>query len=211
MKGNRLQKSLFLIVLALAGLVLAACGQPETVTPAGSSAGLVGASGQITPANTIAPGATATPNDAPRPANERVIIGAVAPDFSLTTPDNQTVKLSQFRGKPVLINFWATWCEPCRVELPLLVQTYQANQERLVILGINMKEDAGTVAAKVKEVGIKYPVVLDNNSDVTNRYQVRGYPTSLFVDKNGVIQRITVGQLTEDSLKASLERVYSIK
>ncbi len=205
MKGTTFYKIISAVVLVLAGVVLAACGEATpTVT------GLAAPSGQVTPANTIAP-AVNTPYDPPRPESEQIKIGAVAPDFSLNTPDNQTIKLSQFRGKPVLINFWATWCAPCITELPLLVQTYQANQGKLVILGINMKEDAGTVEARVKSVGITYPVGLDNTGEVTNRYQVRGYPTSLFVDKNGVIQRITVGPLSEDTIRSSLERVYSIK
>ena len=205
MRGTVFNKTLITAVLVLAGFILAACGE---ATPTGT--GLVAPSGQITPANTIAPDIN-TPNDAPRPPSEQIRIGNVAPDFSLNTPDDRTIKLSQFRGKPVLINFWATWCVPCTTELPLLAQTYQANQDKLVILGVNMKEDAGTVEARVKSVGITYPVVLDNTSDVTNRYQVRGFPTSLFVDKNGVIQRITVGPLTEDTIRSSLERVYSIK
>lgn len=205
MKGITLYKIFIIVVLVLAGLVLAACGE---TTPTGT--GLVAPSGQITPASTVAPDIN-TPTDAPRPASEQIRIGNVAPDFSLKTLDNQTIKLSQFRGKPVLINFWATWCVPCTTELPLLVQTYQANQDKLVILGVNIKEDAATVEARVKSVGITYPVGLDNSGDVTDRYQVRGYPTSLFVDKNGVIQRITVGPLTEDTIRSSLERVYSIK
>ena len=200
MKGNFYKSSLILAALTLAALVLAACGDTTPTTT----------SGQITPANTVAPG-TVTPYDSPRPASEQVRIGNPAPDFTLNTLDNQPIKLSQFRGKPVLINFWATWCQPCEAELPLLEQTYQANQDKLVIIGVNMREDAGTVAARVDKVGLQYPVALDSSGDVTNRYQVRAFPTSLFVDKNGIVQRITLGALTEDTIRSALERVYSIK
>lgn len=215
-KGNiRLKKVLSLVMLGLAAFWLTACGQAEPVksTPAGSSQGLVAPSGKITPAATIAPVEAVIPvNSPPPPPNQRIAIGNTAPDFSLTTLDNETVKLSQFRGKPVLINFWATWCPPCREELPLLVKTHQANKDRLVILGVDMDkaEDTGIVRDRVREVGIEYLTLLDPKNEVTNRYQVRAYPTTLFLDKNGVIQRITVGQLTEDTLKAALERIYSI-
>jgi thiol-disulfide isomerase/thioredoxin len=205
-KGNSFKKGLILAGLLLAGLSLTACGQATPPTPTASSEGLAAPSGRITPAKTIAPGGTPTPAR----GGERVVIGSPAPDFSLTSLDNQTVKLSQFRGTPVLINFWATWCPPCKEELPLLVKTHQANQDRLVILGVDMAEEAGVVRDKVREVGITYPVLLDSQNEVTNRYQVRGYPTSLFVDKNGIVQRITVGQLTEDTIKSALDRVYSI-
>lgn len=201
MKGNFYKRSLILAVLALSGFLLAACGD---ATPTAT-----GPSGQITPAITIAPGSDST-YEPPRPASEQIRIGSLAPDFTLNTPNNRTIKLSQFRGKPVLINFWATWCPPCEAELPLLEQTYQANQNKLVILGVNMREDADTVSARVEKAGLKYPVVLDSNGDVTNRYQVRVFPTSLFVDKNGIIQRITLGPLSGDTIKSALERVYSI-
>ncbi len=209
MKGILFKKCLMLAGLILAGLILTGCGQVTPPTPTAESNGLVAPSGQITPAKTIAPGEAAASNKPAKPG-ERVVIGSPAPDFSLTTLDNQTVKLSQFRGTPVLINFWATWCPPCKEELPLLVKTHQANQDRLVILGVDMAEEAGVVRDKVREVGITYPVLLDSQNEVTNRYQVRGYPTSLFVDKNGIVQRITVGQLTEDTIKSALDRVYSI-
>jgi thiol-disulfide isomerase/thioredoxin len=193
------------MALALTGLLLTACGD---ATP--TATGLTGPSGQITPANTIAPGSDTT-YEPPKPASEQVRIGSLAPDFTLNTLDNRAVKLSQFRGKPVLINFWATWCPPCEAELPMLQQTYQANQDKLVILGVNMREDADTVAGRVDKAGLKYPVVLDGNGDVTNRYQVRVFPTSLFIDKNGIVQRIILGPLTEDTIRSALERVYSIK
>ncbi|OJV92443.1 MAG: hypothetical protein BGO39_31470 [Chloroflexi bacterium 54-19] len=205
MKGIIFKRSLVLVIMALTGLLLVACGD-ATPTPTG----LIAPSGQITPANTIAPGSSTT-YEPPRSASEQVRIGSLAPDFTLNTLDNQVVKLSQYRGKPVLINFWATWCPPCEAELPMLEQTYQANQDKLVILGVNMREDAGTVAGRVDKAGLKYPVVLDGNGDVTNRYQVRVFPTSLFIDKNGIVQRIILGPLTEDTIRSALDRVYSIK
>lgn len=189
------------MMVLLAVLMLAACGD-ATATPTG----LAGPSGQITPASTSAPGDTTPTNT----TQSQVRIGSLAPDFTLNTPDNQSVKLSSFRGKPVLLNFWATWCPPCEAELPLLEQTYQANKAKLVVLGVNMREDADTVAVRMDRAGLKYPVVLDGNNTVTDRYGVRVFPTSLFVDKNGVVQRIALGPLTPDIIRSALERVYSI-
>lgn len=206
MKGFLFKRRLILVVLVLTGVLLVACGDEATPT----ATGLTGPSGQITPANTIAPGSSTT-YEPPKSANDQVRIGSLAPDFNLNNLNNQVIKLSQFRGKPVLMNFWATWCPPCEAELPMLEQTYQANSDKLVILGVNMREDADTVAGRVDKAGLKYPIVLDGNGDVTNRYQVRVFPTSLFIDKNGIVQRIILGPLTEDTVKSALERVYSIK
>jgi cytochrome c biogenesis protein CcmG/thiol:disulfide interchange protein DsbE len=130
-----------------------------------------------------------------------------APDFSLSDLQGNTVKLSQFRGKPVLINFWATWCAPCKEELPLLEKIYQANKNQLEILGVDIAEENTKVEAKVKEVGLSYTTLLDPYLQVTNQYKVTAYPTSIFVDKDGMVQAVKLGAITDQTSQSYLDKI----
>jgi thiol-disulfide isomerase/thioredoxin len=130
-----------------------------------------------------------------------------APDFSLSDLQGNTVRLSQYRGKPVVINFWATWCAPCKEELPLLEKTYQANKNQLQILGVDIAEENSKVAAKVKEVGLTYTTLLDPYLEVTNQYKVTAYPTSIFVDKDGMVQAIRMGAVTDQTIQTYLDKI----
>jgi len=127
-------------------------------------------------------------------------IGAVAPDFTLKTLDGGEVSLSQFRGRPVLINFWASWCPPCRLEMPDLVRAYEAHKdEGFVLLGINLtfQDSIPDVQAFVEEFNMTFPVLLDETGEVTlDLYQLRGLPMSVFVDRTGLIAHMRIGALT---------------
>lgn len=129
-----------------------------------------------------------------------LIVGKPAPDFRLATIDGAKVSLSQFRGQPVLINFWATWCIPCREEMPYLVRSYEAHAaEGLAILGLNLTytDSVPDVREFMKEFEITFPVLLDEDGAVAERlYQIPGVPTSVFVKRNGTIARIQVGKMT---------------
>jgi len=127
-------------------------------------------------------------------------IGAVAPDFTLKTLDGGEVSLSQFRGRPVLINFWASWCPPCRLEMPDLVRAYEAHKdEGFVLLGINLtfQDSIPDVQAFVEEFNMTFPVLLDETGEVTlDRYRLLGLPMSVFVDRTGLIAHMRIGALT---------------
>ena len=127
-------------------------------------------------------------------------IGRQAPDFTLPTLDSAQVSLSQFRGRPVLINFWATWCLPCREEMPELVREYETHKdEGLMILGLNLtiSDSVPDVQAFVDEFDITFPILLDEDGAVAERlYRIPGLPASIFINRDGTIERFQVGVMT---------------
>ncbi len=123
-------------------------------------------------------------------------IGNVATDFQLDNLDGQSVSLSDFRGKPVLANFWATWCPPCRSEMPFIQDTFTDKKwadEGLVVLAIDIGESSSTVREFVENYGLTFPVLLDSTQDVFLEYYARAIPTTFFIDREGIIQDIRIG------------------
>jgi cytochrome c biogenesis protein CcmG, thiol:disulfide interchange protein DsbE len=124
----------------------------------------------------------------------------VAPDFTLQILDGKTIRLSDLRGQPVLINFWASWCGPCRLEMPELIRIYEAHRsEGFAILALNdtSHDSLPAVKAFVEELQLPFPVLLDETGAVsTDLYQLRGLPTSVFVNQEGVIVRTYLGTMT---------------
>ena len=131
--------------------------------------------------------------------------GNPAPDFTLKTLDGGQITLSEYRGRPVLINFWATWCPPCRIEMPELVRTYEEHKDTgFTILAINLTfQDAlQEIAAFVEEFKMTFPVLLDETGEVTTqKYRLLGLPMSVFVDRDGAIRRIQIGVMTADQIR----------
>lgn len=142
---------------------------------------------------------------------ESAAVDSIAPDFELYNLDGDTVKLSNLRGKIVLINFWATWCEPCKVEMPLFEKRYQLEGSDLVILAVNFDEPEQEVRQFVDEFGLSFPVLLDPGAQVQNLYRVRGYPTTFVVNEEGIIQYHHIGLFTEDQLDQYLEQLGVLK
>jgi peroxiredoxin len=122
-------------------------------------------------------------------------IGAEAPDFTLTTVDGREIKLSSLRGKPVMINFWATWCPPCRAEIPEIVRLYdeKAGGTGFEILGVATQSNRETISAFATEFGMKFPLLPDVESRITSLYHVLPIPTSFFVDADGIIREMRIG------------------
>jgi peroxiredoxin len=117
-----------------------------------------------------------------------------APDFTLPTTDGQQVSLQQYRGKVVFLNFWATWCIPCREEMPALErlhQTYQAQD--LAILSIDLKESADQVKAFFQKHSLSFPALLDSNGAVFRDYLVAGMPTTYLIGRDGTLLARGVG------------------
>src|SRR5574341_1832331 len=128
-----------------------------------------------------------------------------APDLSLRALDRQQVSLSSLRGQAVLVNFWATWCVPCRAEMPEIQAAYQKYRARnFVVLAINIAEDENTVARFVQEFNLTFPVLLDRDGAVSKRYQVRALPTTYFIDRAGMIRAIRFGQMDRAYIETQL-------
>jgi len=130
-------------------------------------------------------------------------VGFQAPDFTLHTLDGETIQLSQMRGKSRLINIWASWCTPCRVEMPALNRIYRKYQsEGFIVLGINAtdQDDPSRAILFIEEQDLTFPILLDVKGDVSRKYKVRALPTTFFVDANGIIQDIVVGGPMSESL-----------
>ncbi|EEM82707.1 AhpC/TSA [Bacillus thuringiensis serovar huazhongensis BGSC 4BD1] len=146
-------------------------------------------------------------------ARNGIEIGKSAPDFELTKLDGTNVKLSDLKGKKVILNFWATWCGPCQQEMPDMEAFYKEHKENVEILAINYtpSEKGGgeeKVSNFAKEKGITFPILLDKNIDVTTAYKVITIPTSYFIDTKGVIQDKFIGPMTQKEME---KRVAKLK
>ena len=124
--------------------------------------------------------------------------GALAPDFLLETMDDSELRLSDLRGQPVVLNFWATWCKPCRQEMPRFVEAYDAHaKEGLVIVAVNLQEGKGIVRPFAEDYGMDFPIAVDRDGEVGDRYRLIGLPTTYFIDRHGVIRSIYTGPFQE--------------
>ena len=121
-------------------------------------------------------------------------IGKLAPSFQLTDIDGQSVSLSDFQGQPLLINFWATWCGPCRSEMSYIQEVYDELSEREpVVLSINIGESLTKVEEFMRGYNLSFPVLLDMEGNVSEKYNIRAIPTTYFIDGDGIIKDIKIG------------------
>lgn len=137
--------------------------------------------------------------------------GNLAPDFELTTLEGKKLKLSDYKGKKVILNFWATWCPPCKAEVPDMVKFYSSYKDKdIVILGVNLtqsEKDQRSVRDFVNSYGITYPVPLDMESTVAEVYRVTAIPTSYIIDTNGIISQKVVGPMDFEAMKSMVARI----
>jgi len=136
-------------------------------------------------------------------------VGMQVEDFQLVDLDGKTQSLSQYRGKVVLVNFWATWCKPCTTEMPAMQTTYDKLREKgFVVLAINELEDDAKVREHIKQYGHTFPVLMDRDNKVANQFGVFGLPVSVFIDQQGRVQEyIKGGLLTEQKIEQVVAKI----
>lgn len=134
-------------------------------------------------------------------------VGFPAPDFTLANLDGKPTKLSDFRGQAVFLNFFATWCSPCRAEMPDILATYEENKAKgALVLAIDLQEDAPTVRNYADSLGLTFPIVLDRSGQVAALYRLTALPTSYFIDKDGVVRDMQIGALSKTLMQNKLNK-----
>lgn len=153
-------------------------------------------------------------------------VGDTAPELIVVTTDGQPIPLSAFRGTPVWINFWGSWCQPCRAEMPEVIRAYtDLNARGIVMFGVNERESAEDAITYARTVGINFPIVfplqpteeeldalkasgeLPEVVESAEKWQVNNWPTHIFIDSDGVVQAVVISQLTYDSAIAYGEMI----
>ena len=135
-------------------------------------------------------------------------IGELAPDFTGITLEGESIHLSDYRGKIVMINDFATWCGPCLLETPHLVEFYSARQDQIEIIALNMQESETEVADYQNQYNITYPLVMDPKGDLTEgAFRPIGLPTSWFIDPDGVVRYVHSGPLTLPMLEETIAAI----
>lgn len=136
-------------------------------------------------------------------------VGELAPDFALVNARNPelVVRLSDFRGKPVVLNWYASWCGPCRREIPDFQKAYDALDGEVVFLGVNLQEDAGQAVGLLDVFVAKYPAVLDTDGAVAVHYRIPGMPTTFFIDADGIVRASGAGLIVEEVLVQELAKL----
>ena len=136
------------------------------------------------------------------------MVNRPAPNFTITTFEGTKISMESLRGKPVVINFWASWCPPCRIEAPLLERTWRAYKDRgVVFIGVDIQDKEEDALAYIREFDITYPNGPDPNGEITIDYGVSGLPVTFFVSRTGEIVRRWVGAIERSVLISSIEEI----
>jgi thiol-disulfide isomerase/thioredoxin len=131
---------------------------------------------------------------APLRAAPELAVGQPAPDFALKSLGGPNVRLSELRGDVVMVNFWATWCGPCRQEMPLLDEIYQHHHAiGFDLLGVNVDDDGDRAAAMVRTLGVGFPILFDSEKTVSRLYRIETMPTTVLIGRDGIVRYIHMG------------------
>lgn len=154
-------------------------------------------SGSLPSGGVLLPGA----NRGPGPK-----VGEPAPELMLQSLDGRPASLNDYRGQVVMINFWATWCPPCRAEMPDMEQVYQEKkQQGFAVLAVNIQEARDPITEFVNRFGLSFPVLMDTKGEVTQQYGIYSLPTSYFIDQQGRIAELNVGALSKSAISKKVE------
>lgn len=147
----------------------------------------------------------------PRSDAETVLqVGQAAPDFELESVEGEQIKLSDLKGQPVILNFWATWCPPCRREMPDFQQVYDQHHEQgLQLFGINVGESKVAVADFRDRVGVSFPILIDSKETAQTAYKIMPLPATYFIDRDGVIRGVYPFQMTRAQIEDEVKRLLA--
>jgi peroxiredoxin len=134
-------------------------------------------------------------------------MNAPAPNFELKNISDEVVSFDEYRGKPVLLNFWATWCAPCRIEMPVFQDSFDEYGGDLSVIAINNAESKEDVQDFVDEFGLTFDFLLDPDAEIQEIYQINGYPTTFIIDSDGVIRVRHIGLISDDQLERYLTKI----
>ncbi|MFQ5421734.1 MAG: TlpA family protein disulfide reductase [Anaerolineae bacterium] len=146
---------------------------------------------------------------------EAPIVGHLAPDFTLQTPTGESVTLTDYvdregaDGRPVVLNYWASWCGPCRIETPHLQEASIKYNNQVAVLGVNQGEDARTVTEFGLSFGLTYPLLVDQDSEINQRYGILGLPTTIFIDRQGVVREVFIGIINQAILEERITHLLA--
>ncbi len=143
----------------------------------------------------------------PQALEEAPSLGYLAPDFALPDLNGRMISLKALRGQPILLNFWATWCPPCRMEMPDLQRFYEQYGDQVAVIGINWSEDPPRVRRFLERYDITYPNALDRQGKAFVLYRLTGVPTTFFIDEQGVIRGVWIGPLQADEIVSSFAKI----
>jgi len=136
-----------------------------------------------------------------RTENENQLIGKLAPDFKLKDMAGFEVELSQYRGKPILLVFWATWCPHCRVEMPEINKLYRSFKENVLVFGINVEDEESRILKFISDYPVSFPILPDKDGQVARLYKVNSIPTVFFIAPSGVIKDVNVGETSINTIE----------
>ncbi|HYG60395.1 MAG TPA: thiol-disulfide oxidoreductase ResA [Symbiobacteriaceae bacterium] len=145
------------------------------------------------------------PNEA---KGEGVPIGKPAPDFELKTIDGTSYKLSDLKGKTVMLNFFATWCPSCRAEMPAMEEVYKEYKDKdFIILAVDLNESDLAIRSFTEKFGLTFPIIVDKDDRVSRTYEIVNLPTSYFIDKTGVVRERVLGEMRKEQMRAIIEKI----
>jgi len=127
-------------------------------------------------------------------ASQKTLDGSPAPDFTLKSRSGKNLRLSDYRGQVVMVNFWASWCGPCRQEMPILEKMFKRYSKLgFVILGVNTEQDSSKANAYLRDIKVSFPILYDTTSKVSKTYSVQAMPTTVIIDRNGKMRYLHAG------------------
>lgn len=133
--------------------------------------------------------------------------GDAAGAFALKLIDGKEFRLNEAKGKPVVINFFASWCHPCRIEAPVLQKVYTKYENKVVFIGIAIQDNEAKVKEYIKEFNVTFPVGIDSSGNIAEAYKIYGIPKTFIIDRAGKFNLIHMGEITEHDLMKGIEKV----